>query len=309
MASVISNREEDLAKEVEQRTAELNQSQLELKRQKEYVDETIEGMDQGIIMTDDDLEILAYNSRYPEILEMPEDVIENHNNYADVIRYFSNNVMNHPPEKVEELIEKAKSKEKFVYSVDLPTGKIIEIRHIPKEAGGYIRIFTDITEREQIKREATKQKAIAEKTMDNIEQGIIMYDENMKVLAYNEKYTHIIDIPVDVISAADSYADLIRYTSEEILNQPDRTNEVIEKAKSDSPFTYLVHFPYGKIVEIDHFPIPEGGAVRTFSDVTNREKAQSDLEQRLQDLADARKASLNMMKDAEALRIKARSSD
>jgi len=290
---------------IKERTKELELSKQDLITQKRYVEETIEGMDQGIMMTDKDLNILIYNSRYPEILELPTDVIEKYHNYADVIKYFSDNIIHHSPKTIAELIEKATQKGKAVYKIELLTGKVIEMRHIPKEDGGHVRIFTDITERETITRELGTQKSIIEKTMNNIDQGIVMYDKDMNMLAYNNKYSDIISIPQDVVENIKTYDELIHYTSDLIIDGSGHTKEVIERAKSKKVLTYLLNFTDGKIVEVHHFPIKEGGAVRTFSDVTVREKAQSESDNRLKDLADARRASMNMMQDAEASRKKA----
>jgi len=151
--------------EFELMNKKLMQAQSELEIQKKYVEETIEGMDQGIIMVDRDLNILTYNTRYPEILNLPENVVERHRNYADVIKYFSEHVMHHRPSKISELIDTATQNEKIIYTIELPDGKFIEVRQIPKEDGGYVRIFTDITERENIIRELETQKSIIENAM------------------------------------------------------------------------------------------------------------------------------------------------
>jgi signal transduction histidine kinase/CheY-like chemotaxis protein len=260
---------ENMESEIRQRTSELQQRQ--------YVEESIECMDQGYLMIDEDLNILTYNTRYPEILNMPASIIEQHPNYEDVLRYFGEHVMHFSSEKIEELIELATKKEKFFNTIEFPNGKIVEVRHIPKDSGGYVRIFTDITYRESITRELESQKSIIEKTMNNIEQGVVMYDENLKLLAINNKYSDIIGIPAEFIEHATSYDEIIRYTSEVLLNESERSEKVIEQAKSRQPFTYLIFYPDGKIVEIQHFPIQEGGAVRTFADVTNREKAEKEM--------------------------------
>jgi PAS domain S-box-containing protein len=157
MAGQLREHSTTLEDRVSARTKELSESQEELLVQKEMLDKTLQNMDQGIIMTDEDLNILTYNTRYPEILNLPTDVIEKYNNYADVIRYFSEKVMLHAPKTIEELTKAATSKEKLIYTIDLPDGKIIEVRHIPKEGGGYVRIFTDITEREKARIEAERQ--------------------------------------------------------------------------------------------------------------------------------------------------------
>jgi PAS domain S-box-containing protein len=157
MAEQLADHSSSLEERVSERTKELSESQEAMLAQKDALDNTLENMDQGVIMYDDDLNILTYNSRYPEILNLPKDVIEKCHNYADVIRYFSEKVMLHSPKTIGELTSKAILKEKLIYPIELPGDKIIEVRHIPKDGGGYIRIFTDITKREQARIEAEVQ--------------------------------------------------------------------------------------------------------------------------------------------------------
>jgi signal transduction histidine kinase/CheY-like chemotaxis protein/methyl-accepting chemotaxis protein len=277
MASVISNREEDLEQEVEKRTVLLKQSQIELERQKEAVVDTIESMDQGVIMLDADLNIQVFNKRYPEILNLPLEVIEKYHTYEEILQYWSEHVVHYTPEKYDALVKSATHKEKLIYNYELPDGKIIEVRHIPKDIGGYVRIFTDITEQEKIKREITEQKSIVEKTLNNVEQGIVMFDKDLKVLAYNTKYSSIMEVPVDVLVTFKTYDEFIRYTREKVLNTPEVAPEIIEAASSNEFNRTFINFPNDKIIEVQHFPIKEGGAVRTFNDVTTRESITREL--------------------------------
>jgi signal transduction histidine kinase/CheY-like chemotaxis protein/HPt (histidine-containing phosphotransfer) domain-containing protein len=289
---------------VEERTAELEKNTEILNQQKMLIEETIENMDQGIIMTDENLKLLAYNSRCTELLDVSKEMMDGFRDYNELLHHFYGVKLNYTPEEVKQTIELALTNERRVYVIDMP-GRILEVRHIPKKNGGFVRIFTDVSEREKTKREMSEQKAIIEKTMDNIEQGIIMFDKDMKVLACSKKYSNIMDIPVDVMQELKTYDQFIRYTREVVLKTPDVAEEIVEAAKSDQYSIGYINFPNDKIIEVRHFPIKGGGAVRTFTDVSASEKAKRELEQRMSDLADARKASLNMMKDAEALRFKA----
>ncbi|MBT7950974.1 MAG: PAS domain S-box protein, partial [Gammaproteobacteria bacterium] len=119
------------------------------------------------------------------------------------------------------------------------------------------------------------------------------------IKAYNEKYAEIMEIPAEVVNQAIKYEQLIRYAVDNNLKDSNRYSNALAAAKEASESGHFLNFPNGKIVEVYHKPMDDGGVVRTFSDVTEREKTRLEVEVQVQELADARKATLNMMQDAE----------
>jgi PAS domain S-box-containing protein len=265
----LKNYREHLEELVEERTQELA-------TQKSIIEKTMNNIAQGVVMYDKDLKLLAVNDQYSDIVGIPDDVIKQASSYDEFILYTSEVLLNEP-ERSEEVIEQAKSKETFAYLILFPDGKIVEINHFPIKEGGAVRTFTDVTDREDTTQQLESQKSIIEKTMNNIAQGVVMYDKDLKLLAINDQYADMVNIPDDVLKHATSYPELIDYVYDVILKKPERINEIIEQAKSKKPLVYLIYFPDGKIVEIQHVPIQKGGAVRTFTDVTDRKKAEQEM--------------------------------
>jgi PAS domain S-box-containing protein len=147
MAHQLRENSFQLEEKVLERTQEYEDSQSDLQIQKGLVEDTIEGMDQGVIMADEEMNILSYNQKYLEILDLPNSLFEETKSYVNVLHYFGESVMHYSPERIEQMIERARSKEKRVFITNVAYGKIAEVRHIPKKDGGFVRIFTDITER------------------------------------------------------------------------------------------------------------------------------------------------------------------
>jgi PAS domain S-box-containing protein len=140
----------------------------------------------------------------------------------------------------------------------------------------------DITDRMHAQEEIERQKAIIEKTMENMDQGIVMFDKDLNMLAYNQKYTEVLGIPRDIVEQAKSYIDLIQYTSEHILQDTSRTEQVIQDTYGTDYHTYEISIPNGKVVQVSHCPMQDGGAVRIFSDITERKQAENLVQFRLE---------------------------
>ena len=192
-----------------------------------------------------------------------------------------------------------------ISTIKLTAGQIIEVHHTPVSGGGAVRTYTDITERELARREVERQKSIVEITLNNIDQGIIMYDRDFKIQFFNNKIVEKGRIPLDVLEKADTYGDVLNYIWKDLMKNPKMYDIEFERMKSNTESTQQYQYLNGLTIESHHIPMQGGGAVKTFSDVTERENARQELEKRLADLAEARLASLNMMEDAEASRRKA----
>ena len=304
MAQELLQREEKLEREVASRTRELNQSQIQLTNQMEVLETTLENMDQGIIMIDRDMNIRAYNQRYFEIMEMSMEILSEIKSYPELVKYMTT-IMGNDQEDPESIINKAREPHEHASTISLSGGKIIEVHHRPMEGGGAVRTYTDITEKEQARKEVEHQQTLVQLTMDSIDQGIVMYDGKYRIQAFNRHFPRLSKTPAEVFENADTYGDVLKYVWENTMKRPELYASAIERMKSTKEEIYLLNMPDGEILEIHHFPLKGGGAVKTFSDITEREKAREELELRLKELGDARLASLNMMKDAEVSRKRA----
>jgi signal transduction histidine kinase/CheY-like chemotaxis protein len=115
---------------------------------------TLENMSQGIAMYDGDHKLVTWNALFVEYLEMPEEFLGTDQTFSDYIRYigargeFGDNAdIEAELEKRLEMLGRHHSFERV-----RPDGTVLEVRRDPVPGGGFIAIYTDITERK--KREA-----------------------------------------------------------------------------------------------------------------------------------------------------------
>src|SRR6185437_307458 len=69
---------------------------------------------------------------------------------------------------------------KLTYERVRPDGTVIEITRNPIAGGGFIAIFSDITRRK-------RQEAELRATLENMDQGIAMYDKHQKMVLANSR--------------------------------------------------------------------------------------------------------------------------
>ena len=164
-------------------------------------------------------------------------------------------------------------------------------------------------------RVTTRTEEVAMKTellktvLDSMSEGIVAFDKDLRLIAANDHLADIRGYPKEMATEGKPFEDFIRFDVENDEfgpGDPEKIlNEKIETAKQFLPHDFERQRPNGAYIEVKGGPLPGGGFVSTYADVTERKEVASKMEAQVAELDDARKATLNMMEDAEALRKRA----
>jgi len=144
--------------EVEQQKNELEDRVLERTAELEIAGDKLQfalsGMADGIYILDSDLNFIAFNQKYVDLLDFPEGLVHEGGSVADVTRFaakrgdyldFEGNI----DEIVDKRLEQLKTREEWVIENIAPTGRILEYRGSPIKGGGLVTIIHDVTERKK----------------------------------------------------------------------------------------------------------------------------------------------------------------
>ena len=117
--------------------------------------------------------------------------------------------------------------------------------------------------------------------MEHIEQGISVVDAEMRLVAWNRRYLELFDYPDGMVYAGCPVADLIRYNAEQgecgpggvdahvdkrIRHMREGSSHIFERVRAD-----------GQVLEMRGRPVPGGGFVTTFADITHFKRAERTL--------------------------------
>jgi signal transduction histidine kinase len=162
--AVIAIENARLLSELHARTEELAQRQSELRI-------TFENMGDGVAMFDEIQHLVAWNGKFQEIFDLPDILLKQHRTYEEHLRFlaergdFGANV--DTPEQIRELV--ASTGQPYGYERTRPDGRVIEIRRNPVPNGGFVLIFSDITERKRSEAEIHAARDAAEEASRTIE--------------------------------------------------------------------------------------------------------------------------------------------
>ncbi|MBK9021660.1 MAG: PAS domain S-box protein [Sulfuritalea sp.] len=159
----------------------------------------------------------------------------------------------------------------------------VEVHGAPRfaESGeflGYHGTAHDVTVRKQAEREMARKTKVLQATLDNMSQGISVVDENLHMTAMNRRFCEILDFPEEMGRNGASFEAFIRYNAERGDYGPcdvdAKVKEMLERAAAMQAHQFKRTRPNGRVIEVIGNPLPGGGFVTTYTDVTERELAE-----------------------------------
>jgi adenylate cyclase len=109
-------------------------------------------------------------------------------------------------------------------------------------------------------------------TLDNMAHAVVMFDSSLKLTAWNRQFSSLLDLPESFLNNKPNFTEFIRYLAERgEYGAVDAESEVRRLTASvDKQFIFERTRPDGKVLEIRHNPLPGGGTVIIYSDITER---------------------------------------
>ncbi|MCX7561766.1 PAS-domain containing protein [Sulfitobacter sp. F26204] len=128
----------------------------------------------------------------------------------------------------------------------------------------------------------------------HVDQGVTIFDHNLKLVAWNDKFLDIYGYPKHLAFAGADFSSFIRHNAENGEYGEGQVDHLVS-VRVDRALTFAEHLferrrPNGTVIEISGTPLPSGGFVTTYTDVTETRH----LQKKLQDLVSTRTRELTI---------------
>jgi Na+/proline symporter/signal transduction histidine kinase len=123
--------------------------------------------------------------------------------------------------------------------------------------------------------------------LDQSGQGVTVIDKELRVLCWNQAFIELYELPVDMMSVGRGLDEIVRFNAERGSYGEGPVDDLVstrlESFLNDREPVRLRLFPSERVIEIRSNPLPDGGLVTTYTDISDAVAVEEALEQRVQE--------------------------
>ncbi|ROV61128.1 response regulator [Vibrio ponticus] len=145
-------------------------------------------------------------------------------------------------------------------------------------------------------------RGLLQGAIEHIGQGIAVVDKQLRLVAWNQRYLELFEFPPGLIQVGRPIADVIRHNAEQGLcglgDPEDHVRRRIYHLEQGTRHTSSRVRPDGRVIEVQGNPMPGGGFVMSFTDITvfrDAEQALKEANETLEERVQARTQELERL--------------
>jgi diguanylate cyclase (GGDEF)-like protein len=234
-------------------------------------------MRQGLCLYDADRNLVFANRRYREIYDLPEHLVRPGTPLSRTLQYYAGRG-EFSDLTTEEHVDAIPTQIRQLFQ--LADGRVISIQRTPMADGGWVATHEDVTEQKRGERLLVEKAAELELTnarfdaaLNNMSQGLSMFDADGGLVVWNDRYLDIYGMPSDLVRRGASIESIIAHRKqaghldldvEAYIGQ--FRQGLIDSGESAS----TTHLTDGRLVSVVNTAIAGGGWVAIHEDITER---------------------------------------
>lgn len=251
----------------------------------------IDNLPSGVSLMDKDLRFVTWNSEFKRLLNFP-DTLFDPGNPPDLhaVALFNARRGEYGPGEPEEqagaVVDRARQMLPHVFERTRPDGTVLEIRGQPLPNGGFVTIYSDVTERKHAEQELQRTASFLQVILDNLPFGMVVIDKNVHCRYWNQQSEVLFDLPPGTVQQGVPMENLLREIARNgIYGAGDIEDHVARRMKMIGSFqAHSVELtrPDGRSLRVMGAPVlvegqPEG-LILLQEDITERKNYQAALE-------------------------------
>jgi len=274
----------------------LSVQQEQLRTQNLQLDAALNNMLQGLAMFDAEHRLIVSNRRYSEMYGLTREQVKPGTLDRDIFQARLDNGQ-YAVADADSFVTGWVSNTGDIASRTqvLADGRVISVARQMMADGGLVVTHDDVTERERLNARLEEQhellKAQEERlrtqnlrldtALNNMVQGLIMYDAEQRVLIYNSRYVELYGLRPDQVRPGKLLSEVVlhhvengkitRETAEAILSAISRTGA------AEGPVRYINNLNDGRRIAVAAQPMPGGGTVATHQDITEQLRSEAQI--------------------------------
>jgi len=273
-------------RELREQHARLRAREEELRHQKLLLEAAVNNMSRGLCIFDANRLLVISNQQYADIYRLPPELVIPGTSHDDILACRIAHGI-HPLNDADSYLNGRKSivleQRRATDVVELQDGRTLSVTHDPMADGGWVATHEDITERvAHLHRLAERERDLALQNMrfaaavNNMSQGLCMFDAARNLVICNAQYATIYGLPSDLVRPGTSLEEILRYRHEHgvlpLAGREEYHRRRVELVEMGIEASDVVELQDGRVISILHHPMADGGWVSTHQDITEQRR-------------------------------------
>jgi diguanylate cyclase (GGDEF)-like protein len=160
-------------------------------------------------------------------------------------------------------------------------GRWLSVEDSRTSNGGHIGIRIDITEIKQREEQLKLENLKLDAALQNMSQGLVMFDREAKLIVCNQKYGELYGLPPELMKPGTTHEQLLAHRTAAGFIASSQTAQSIKdrisKARAGKPSDGIIESTDGRALLVSVRQMANGGWVATHEDITARREAEAQI--------------------------------
>ena len=274
---------------LETATRDLTASESKAIAAQRQLADAIESMTEGFALFDRDDRLVLFNARYRKMCGPVGALVRPGLPYEELLRNvtaagFVLDAEDDPGAWIAARLDQHRNPTGTPVEQETSEGEWVLARTFPTRDGGRVHIRTDITYLKQKQLEAAQQEMMLRTTVENIVQGLCVFDAEGRLALWNQNWLNLLRLPAEFARPGTELAEIVLWRAARGDYGPGNPREILARRMGalsalDDHVDERV-LPDSRAVEVLGVPMPGGGRLTTYTDITVRRNAERALRQK-----------------------------
>lgn len=187
------------------------------------------------------------------------------------------------------------------YSTSFADGTWVVVTDTKTGDGGSVIALTDVTNLKRAENELAEKEAQLRTVLDNMPGGVRYIDRHKNYVFFKSQYSELYDFPDDLLKVGGSYRvenDYQALRGDFGTDDPDAFEGIGDLPAEFEPQSWERTTVLGKTLKVNTAPTPTGGIVNIVTDITERKRAEDELNKAKEELEIAHRQANDLLLNA-----------